>query len=448
MGTIKESRPQGTTSQATGPQAPQRGMKRVAFASLVGSLIEFYDYTIYATAAALVFPKVFFPGLGSNAGIVASYATLAAAFIARPFGGILFGHLGDRIGRKKTLIATLLLMGIATGLIGLLPSASLIGWVAPVALVALRVMQGLSAGGEWAGANLFAAEHAPMEKRGFWASFPQLSIFSLSMASGTFLITDLTMSDEQFLSWGWRIPFLASFVLVLVGLYARKAVDETPIFARSASNDKLAKLPLWAALKSQPWRILIAGGAGLTVFAYFYLGITFLATYATKNLHMSSNSVLAAGFFGGVIMTAAVVVGGALSDRIGRTAVIGWTSAVGAVWALALFPILNAVGSGGYPVVLSISLLIAGMSYGPLGAFISELFGAQFRYTATGLSYNIASIIGGGLTPIAASSLNTNIGSNAVGVYVAILCAVGAGSVFALKRASVRGRETYTQTPT
>lgn len=431
--------------QARASRTRPRNMRRVAAASAVGSLIEFYDYTIYATAAALVFPTVFFPGLGDAAGIVASYATLAAAFLARPFGGILFGHLGDRIGRKKTLIATLLLMGIATGCIGLLPTAAQIGWVAPVALVTMRVLQGVSAGGEWAGANLFAAEHAPAEKRGFWASFPQLSIFSLSLASGTFLIADVTLSEEAFMAWGWRIPFLASFALIVVGLWVRSTVDETPIFATSMADDKVVKLPLWAALTSAPWRIVIAGGAGLTVFAYFYLAITFLSTYAKTSLGLSNESVLMTGFLGGFLMTAAVLVGGAISDRVGRSAVIGWVSVAGAVWALILFPVADLLGPAGFPAVMCISLGLAGMSYGPLGAFISELFRPEYRYTATGLSYNIAAIIGGGLTPIATSGLNERFGSSAVGAYVALLCAVGAISVFVLRHASADGLKTYTE---
>jgi MFS family permease len=269
-------------------EAPAVPIRRVAIASCVGTTIEFYDFFIYGTAAALVFPTVFFPALGPAAGTVASFATFAVAFFARPVGAVIFGHYGDRIGRKRTLISTLLLMGIATVLIGLLPGADTIGVAAPIILVTLRFAQGFAVGGEWAGATLLTAEYAPAGKRGRYGMYPQLGpAIAFGLSSGTFLITGLAMgdSDGAFLAYGWRIPFLLSILLVGVGLYMRLQIEETPAFKAtqaSAPTDAPRRLPFLEVLRSQPLQVLLAGGALTMQFAFFYMGTAYLTSYATN----------------------------------------------------------------------------------------------------------------------------------------------------------------------
>ena len=261
-----------------GLQAPpsKKTLRKVAFASAAGTTIEFYDFFIYGTAAALVFPVVFFPALGPAAGTIASFGTFAVAFFARPVGAIIFGHYGDRIGRKKTLITTLLMMGIATVMIGLIPDASQIGVAAPILLVVLRFVQGLAVGGEWAGATLLVAEYAPVGKRGLFGSFPQLGpSVAFALASGTFLLTNLTLGDksEAFITIGWRVPFILSAVLVLVGLWVRLSIEETPVFKNAAKVAHTStKLPILESVKRQPREILLAGGSLTLLFAFFYIG--------------------------------------------------------------------------------------------------------------------------------------------------------------------------------
>ncbi len=256
-------------------------MHRIAIASFSGTTIEFYDFFIYGTAAALVFAPVFFPALGAAAGTVAAFATFGVAFFFRPLGSILFGHFGDRLGRKRTLVATLLLMGLSTFAIGLLPSAETIGVLAPIVLVVLRALQGLAVGGEWAGAALLTTEYAPAHKRGLYSMFPQLGPgIALALSSLTFLVTTLTLSPEAFREWGWRIPFLISILLVAVGLYIRLKIDETPVFRQVESRNEQVRLPFVTALRHQWREVLLAGGTLTMIFAFFYIGSVYLTSYA------------------------------------------------------------------------------------------------------------------------------------------------------------------------
>ena len=271
------------SAERTAASSPE--MRRVAIASCVGTAVEFYDFYIYGTAAALVFPKVFFPALGSTAGTVASFATFAVAFVARPVGAVSFGHYGDRLGRKRTLIVTLLLMGVSTMLIGLLPGAATIGVTAPVLLVVLRFTQGFAVGGEWAGATLLTAEYAPAGQRGRYGMFPQLgATIALALSSATFLIIGLTLgnTDRSFLDYGWRIPFLVSIVLVGVGLYVRLKIEETPVFREAQRRHPAAQAPLREAFTQAPREILLAAGATTIMFALFYTGTTYLTSYGTS----------------------------------------------------------------------------------------------------------------------------------------------------------------------
>ncbi|NEC61159.1 MHS family MFS transporter [Amycolatopsis rubida] len=409
-------------------------MRRVAAASFVGTLIEGYDFVIYGTAAALVFPRVFFPALGSAAALVASLATFGVAFLARPIGGVVFGHLGDRLGRKKTLVTTLVLMGTATVLIGLVPPASQIGVAAPILVVVLRFLQGISQGGEWAGAILFVTEHAPKAKRGFWAMFPVLgATLPVALGNATFLLTGAGMSSSAFLSYGWRIPFLASALLIAVGLYTRLKVDETPAFQGEQSRRGVARMPFVEAFKRQPRDIIVASGVGLMVFSLAYFSSTYLTSYGTGALHLPRTFVLTVSSVGGLFFSAGVVLSAALSDRIGRRRLLGALNILAVVWALVMFGILEAGSEVRFAAVVWVTFSIAGAGYAPLGAFLPEQFHTRYRYTATGIAYNLAGVIGGGIGPILAASLIANFGTPAFAAFLALLALIAAICTFSLR---------------
>lgn len=416
--------PRSTTASPT--SVPRTSVRRVAVASCIGTTIEFYDFFIYGTAAALVFPTVFFPALGSTAGTVASFATFAVAFVARPVGAMLFGHYGDRIGRKKTLVSTLLLMGVSTLLIGLLPSAATIGVAAPLILVLLRFAQGFAVGGEWAGATLLTAEYAPPGKRGLYAMFPQLGpALAFVLSSGTFLVTGAVLGDtnEAFLAWGWRVPFLLSIVLVAIGLYMRLAIEETPVFRaeQAAPQPESTRLPFADAWRYQSREILLSAGALATLFAFFYLGTAFLTSYGTKDLGFSRPFVLSIGIASAVVFGAAIVVSALYSDRIGRRRVIMASCVAALVWALALFPLLDTGSPVAFAIGMFGTLAIFGVAYGPCGALLPEMFATRYRYTGAGLGYNLAGVLGGAVPPLVAAPLAASFGGIAIGVMLAVL---------------------------
>ncbi|MGW5288162.1 MFS transporter [Rhodococcus pyridinivorans] len=424
--------PAGT--ERTGP-----GMGRVAVASCIGTTIEFYDFFIYGTAAALVFPTVFFPALGATAGTVASFATFAVAFIARPVGAMLFGHFGDRIGRKKTLVSTLLLMGVATLMIGLLPGADTIGVAAPILLVALRFLQGFAVGGEWAGATLLTAEYAPPGKRGKYAMFPQLGpALAFALSSGTFLFTGLALGDtnEAFLQYGWRIPFLFSIVLVAVGLYVRLAIEETPVFraesAAAAASQEKRTLPFLDALRYQTKEILLGAGALAIMFAFFYMGTAYLTSYATTTLGFDRPFVLTVGILSSVVFGASIVFSALYSDRVGRRKVIMISCAFSVVWALVLFPLLDTGSPIAFVVGMMVTLAIFGIAYGPCGALLPEMFHTRYRYTGAGLAYNGAGVLGGAIPPIIAAPLAASFGGIAIGIMLAALGVLSIACTMAL----------------
>lgn len=407
-------------------------MRKVATASFVGSLIEFYDFHIYGFAGALVFAKVFFPALGAAAGTLAALGTLGAAFVARPLGSILFGHLGDRLGRKRTLVLTLLMMGISTSLVGLMPTAAQIGIAAPILLVILRIMQGLAAGGEWAGAALYVVENAPKAQRGFWAMFVSAGGgAALTLAAATLLVTGLTMTDQQFLSYGWRIPFLSSFLLVGVGLYIRMSMEESAVFESEATTRGVSKAPLYDTLINQPRTVLLAGGAMIIPASFAFLGASFLTGYGASELHLARTHVLGMITLSGAMLTLGVCLSGWYSDRIGRraTILIGGVTAV--AWALVLFPILNTKSVLAFALSTCVTMFISGWSLGPMSAFLSEMFPTRYRYTAAGLSYNLAQIVGAAGTPVIAAWVTPRFGGVAFGVFLAaqsllsVLCVLG-----------------------
>jgi metabolite-proton symporter len=419
---------------------PKTPMYRVAIATCTGTTIEWYDFFVYGTAAALVFPKVFFPALGSTAGTMASFATFGTAFIARPFGALIFGHFGDRIGRKKTLIMTLLLMGIATVLIGVLPSASAIGVAAPIILVLLRLIQGLAVGGEWPGATTLAAEYARPGTRGHYAMFPQLgAAIAFFLSSGTFLVTNLALGDssEAFVTYGWRVPFVCSFLLVLVGLYVRLKIEETPVFqeAQQRRHSGNAVAPAMDAFKNQPRDILLAAGMLTVLFALFYMGTAYLTSFGTTSAegpHLSRATVLSLGMVAAVVVAVTTVLSALYSDHVGRRNMImvAWVLAIPC--ALVLYPLLDTGSPIVFGLAITVTLGIYGIAYGPTGAYLPEMFETRYRYTAAGVSYSLAGIIGGAAAPILAAWLAVVYGAYAIGILLAALALLSLVCTFAL----------------
>jgi MFS family permease len=428
--------------------AERRGLRKVGFASLIGTTIEYYDFFVYGTAAALVFPKLFFPGTSPAMGTIASFATFGVAFFARPIGSILFGHYGDKIGRKRTLVWTLLIMGLSTVLIGLFPGYDTgvfglfdngIGIWAPVLLVVMRFLQGLAMGGEWAGATLLAAEYAPKGERGRMAVYPQLGpACAFFLASATFFVASVTVgaTSETFLNFGWRVPFIASLVLVMVGLWIRLTVEETPVFKTHLENKKLesapVKLPFADAIRLQWKQIVLAGLAMSTLFAMFYIGSTFLTSYGTGKLEFSRTMILGFGIIAAVVLAIATTAAAVLSDRIGRRKVIAGSYVIAFFWSLLLFPLLDTGSPVAFLIAVTITLSLYGIANGPAGALLPEMFESRFRYTGAGLSYNLGGIIGGAIPPILAAQIVAHYPSIWVGVLLAGLSAVSLICVWAL----------------
>ena len=407
------------------PAGASPPMRRIAIASMTGTVIEFYDFFIYGTAAALVFNKVFFPSLGAAAGTALALATFGVAFVARPFGSVLFGHFGDKLGRKRTLVTTLLVMGLSTLAIGLLPTTGAIGIAAPILLVLLRILQGLAVGGEWAGATLLTAENSPGKMRGKYALFPQLGpSLAFALASATFLTTALTMSNEAFLAWGWRVPFIGSVVLVAVGLYVRLAITETAAFmAREKTTS--TRMPVMEVLSTHTGRVLLGAGSTMAVFAFFYIGVTYLTSYGTQELGLPRTTVLAMGIIGGLVFAATTIVGAILSDRVGRRKMIIIGNASAIVGGIIAFPILDIGTAWAFGLGLSLVLGVVGIAYGPQGAQLPELFPTHYRYTGAGMAYNLAGVLGGGVVPLIATALVAGLGSSlAIGLLLAGLSVV------------------------
>lgn len=408
--------------------------RRVAFATAAGAMVESYDFGIYGFAAAFVFPHTFFPSLGSSAAIVASMATLGVAFVTRPAGAILFGYLGDRYGRKKTLIATVLGMGLCTVAMGLVPSAESIGIAAPIIVVALRAFQGLAFGGEWAGAQLFATEHAPAGRRGLYGMFPQVGNGLSNVLGPLTLLGVSSFGQSAFQEWAWRIPFLGSGILVLVAFYIRLKVEETPIFAKEVGGGKPTRPPLLGAFKQQPWTIVLSAGALLITFAFYFSVQTFIPHYGVENLGLSQNEVLGVTAIAGAIYGAAACASAVISDKYGRRPVIAVTQVFGVLWGLALFPVLAMPGIVTFAVALCATTLVAGVTLGALGVLIPEQFPTEYRYTAVGVSYQLAAVVGGGIIPIVAPILTaSSYGPIAFGVVLAVIAAIAALCTLSLK---------------
>ncbi len=414
-----------------GQEAP---MKKIAFASFVGTAIEFYDFYIYGTAAALVFGPVFFPEFSPAAGTLASLATFGVAFLARPLGGAIFGHYGDRVGRKAMLIFSLLVMGLATFFVGLLPGYATIGVAAPLLLVTLRFLQGIGLGGEWGGAVLMAAEHAPHDKRAFYSGFAQVGPpVGFLLSSGAFLLFAYTLSEEQFASWGWRVPFLFSIVLVAVGLFVRASVAETPVFKEVMETRTEAQIPIVDVLRTYPKTVVLASLAGSVMFTFFFVITVFSLSYGVTQLGLSRSTMLYCIMASIVCLGVGIMLFAAISDRVGRRNLALFSTGFLGLWAFPMFWLVDT----GNPVLISLSFSIAlfawAAMYGPMGAFFSELFGTRVRYSGASLSYALAGVIGGAIAPSLSSVLLSATGSSwSISVYLLIMALISFISVLLL----------------
>jgi metabolite-proton symporter len=402
-------------------------LRRVIMASLIGTTIEWYDFFLYGSAASLVFKQLFFPQFDPLTGTMLAFATYAVGFVARPVGGVVFGHYGDRIGRKRLLMFSLVLMGMATVLIGLLPTYAQIGVWAPVGLVVLRLVQGFAVGGEWGGAVLMAAEHGDAARRGFWASWPQAGVAAgFILAAGMLALMAALQTDTAFLAWGWRVPFLLSVVLVAVGWYIRNRVAESSTFERALEEAEMPpRLPAMDVLRERPLAVLL--GAGLRVgenISYYVLTVYSLA-YLVDQLGHSKSFALNALLVAAACQFVAIPLFGRLSDRIGRRRVYAFGGLGLAAWSFALFPLLGSASTAPIVLALVVGLVLHGAMYGPQAAMIAELFPTRIRYSGASIAYQLTAIFAGSLAPIIAVKLVAVYHSPfPVAIYVGIACAV------------------------
>jgi metabolite-proton symporter len=424
----------GTDNTELNPESQRIQVRRAALGSAIGTTIEWYDFFLYNTAAALVFPHVFFPASSDYAGAMQSFATYAVGFAARPVGAAIFGHWGDRIGRKTTLIITLLVMGIASAVVGILPGTASIGFAAPLILVLLRLVQGIAIGGEWSGSVLLAMEWGDQDRRGLLGSAAQIGVpVGLVLGTGGMTLLSATLSPEAFNSWGWRVPFLASLVLVAVGLVIRLKILETPMFARVLAQGKTAKTPVMDAIR-QHWReILLSAGARFSEQMPFYLYTTFVLTYVVATHHYSKTFVLTAVLVGAALELVAIPLFSHLSDRFGRKRVY-LTGAV--LTGLIAFPYFAVLSHGGYALIfiaIVLSLMVHAMQYGPQAALIGESFPTHLRYGGAGLGYQLASVFAGGPAPLVATWLLHETGTPySISAYIVVAAVISVACVVAL----------------
>lgn len=392
--------------------------QRVLFASLIGTTIEFFDFYIYGTAAVLVFPTLFFPGSDPATATLQSLATFALAFFARPLGSAVFGHFGDRIGRKTTLVAALLTMGLSTVAIGLLPTYATIGVLAPALLALCRFGQGIGLGGEWGGAVLLATENAPPGKLAWYGMFPQLGApIGFILSTGVFILLSATLSDTQFFAWGWRIPFLASALLVFVGLYVRLKISETPAFEQALARNERVEVPLLVVLREHSVTLLLATLAAVTTFVIFYLMTVFTLSWGTSALGFERQQFLVMQIIGVLFFGAMIPVSALIADRVGRMPMLIAATIAIIVFGF-LFGSLFTNSAVRVTVLLALGLACMGLTYGPLGTALAELFPTAVRYTGASLAFNCAGILGGSLAPYIATWLAVNYGISAVGYYL------------------------------
>ena len=407
---------------------------RIAFASFIGTAIEFYDFYIYGLAVAMVIGPVFFPGSDPAAQALSAFLTFGIAFLARPFGALLFGHFGDRIGRKATLVASLLVMGISTTLIGVLPGYDLIGWTAPALLCLLRFSQGMGLGGEWGGAALLAAEYAPAGKRGWFGMFPQLGPpVGFLLATVSFLLLSQFLDDAQFRAWGWRIPFLASAALVIVGLYVRLKLTETPVFAKAMRSRQPVKLPLAELFRHHAKSLLLGALAIVVCYALFYISTVFALSYGVATLAIPRPQFLGMLCVAVIFMAAATPLAAWAGDRYGRRPVLLVAGGAAFLSGFLLSPMLGSGSLWQITAFLSIELFLMGATFAPMGALLPELFPTAVRYTGAGAAYNLGGILGASLAPYIAQQLVLHGGLSWVGGYVSTAAAISLLAVYIMR---------------
>jgi metabolite-proton symporter len=426
----------GPLPASTAETQPRNSPQRVLFASLIGTTIEFFDFYIYATAAVLVFPKLFFPAGDASAATLQSLATFALAFFARPIGSAIFGHFGDRIGRKATLVAALLTMGLSTVLIGVLPTYSQIGVAAPLLLALLRLGQGLGLGGEWGGAVLLATENAPPGKQALYGMFPQLGApIGFICSSATFLWLTTRLTDTELLNWGWRVPFLASALLVFVGLYVRLRLAETPAFKRAIENNERVRVPMLSVFREHLGTLLLGTFAATATFVVFYLMTVFALSWGTSKLGYPRPQFLVMQMIGVLFFAATIPVSAWIADRLGRLEMLIAATAALIVFGLFLAPLLGSGTATGALAFLCVGLALMGFTYGPLGTALAELFPTAIRYTGASLTFNLAGIVGASLTPYIATYLGNSYGLSYVGYYLS-----GAGIITLIALVWIKSR--------
>lgn len=420
-------------------------------ASLAGTAIEFFDFYIYATAAVLVFPHLFFPNADPTTATLQSFATFSIAFFARPIGAMLFGHFGDRIGRKATLVAALLTMGLSTVAVGLLPTYAQAGIWAPLLLAACRLFQGLGLGGEWGGAVLLATENAPDSKKAWFGMFPQLGApIGFLCSTGIFLLITETLTEEQFKAFGWRIPFIASAVLVFVGLYVRLRISETPAFQRAIEKDERVRVPLATVLTQHFWLLILGTFGALATFVLFYLMTVFALSWGISALHFTRDEFMPIQMLGVIFFAVTIPLSAWLADRFGRRTVLLWTTALIGVFGLSFETLFGSGQTFSVIMFMIIGLALMGFTYGPLGTALSEPFPVGVRYTGSSLAFNLAGIFGASLAPYIATTLATKYGIHAVGLYLTaaatltFLALLGLGRVSGAHEAVTLRREQTT----
>ena len=416
-----------------------KNMRKVALTALAGTSIEWYDFFLYGAAAALIFPTAFFGEVPETTALILSLLTFAAGFIARPIGGIIFGHFGDRVGRKKTLIAALMLMGISSTLIGLLPTYAMIGVTAPILLTLLRFAQGLAIGGQWGGAMLLVTESAPSNERGYYGAFAQAGApIGVILANLALIVTSALVSEEFFNTWGWRIPFLASAVLILISMYIQLNLEDTKAFkalatnSNNSSNEKVKSSPVVEAIRRYPKRIMLAAGAFLSVQVTFYILIAFMLAYGVSSANMERDDMLTAVLIGCAIMVPLQFMFSSYSDRNGRKGIFMLGAILSGIWAFAIFPLVDTGNFWLIVLALTFGLIFLAMMYGPQAAFFTELFSTEVRYSGATLGYQFGAIVGGAFAPTIAVKLWSDFDIFWVSVYIAFAAFLTLISVMAL----------------
>lgn len=430
-------------------QNKEQNMRRVALTSLAGTSIEWYDFFLYGTAAAVIFPKAFFPqDLPPMVLLIISFSTFAVGFIARPLGGLIFGHFGDRVGRKRTLVVALMMMGAATTLIGLLPTYAAIGVAAPLILVLLRFVQGLAIGGQWGGAMLLVTESAPADQRGWYGAYAQAGApVGVILANLAFIGVSSSMSEEAFMDWGWRLPFIASIVLIGISMYVQLRLEDTEAFKAlqesqdgEASDQPIASSPVVEAIRKYPKRIMLAAGAFLSVQVTFYILIAFIIAYGVTapELALSRDTMLTAVLIAAAIMVPSQFYFSGLSDRVGRKQIYRWGAILTGLWGFALFPLINTGEPLMIVIAVTLGLTFLGMQYGPQAAYFTELFTTEVRYSGASLGYQIGAILGGALAPTIAVLLWNELGIFYVSVYILVAAILTLLSLSALEETKGR----------